>query len=79
MVHFYVKVKASEALEREKRNAEKAQIRADLRAQKEAEKKRRGGLLFWADSIGSKYVCQMLEEWSKTYEELFKPCAYLAE
>lgn len=35
--------------------------------------------MFWADSLGSKYICSRLEEWSKTYGEFFKPCAYLAE
>ncbi|GMN62390.1 hypothetical protein TIFTF001_031463 [Ficus carica] len=39
----------------------------------------RGGLIFWADSLGSKYIYSRLEEWSKTYGEFFKPCAYLAE
>jgi len=39
----------------------------------------RGGILFWADSIGSKYICSRLEEWSKKYGEFFKPCAYMAE
>lgn len=35
--------------------------------------------MFWADSIGSKYICSKLEEWSNLYGEFFKPCAYLAE
>ncbi|XP_062108728.1 glyoxysomal fatty acid beta-oxidation multifunctional protein MFP-a [Humulus lupulus] len=39
----------------------------------------RGGLIFWADSLGSKYIYSKLEEWSKIYGEFFKPCAYLAE
>jgi enoyl-CoA hydratase/3-hydroxyacyl-CoA dehydrogenase len=39
----------------------------------------RGGIIFWADSLGSKYVYSRLEEWSKTYGEFYKPCAYLAE
>ncbi|CAK7333386.1 unnamed protein product [Dovyalis caffra] len=39
----------------------------------------RGGILFWADSLGSKYIYSRLEEWSKTYGEFFKPCAFLAE
>ncbi|XAR57066.1 3-hydroxyacyl-CoA dehydrogenase [Bertholletia excelsa] len=39
----------------------------------------RGGIMFWADSIGSKYICSRLEEWSKMYGAFFKPCAYLAE
>ncbi|KAG2727044.1 hypothetical protein I3760_01G142300 [Carya illinoinensis] len=39
----------------------------------------RGGIMFWADSLGSKYIYSRLEEWSKMYGEFFKPCAYLAE
>ncbi|TQE06596.1 hypothetical protein C1H46_007838 [Malus baccata] len=39
----------------------------------------RGGILFWADLLGSKYIYSRLEEWSNTYGEFFKPCAYLAE
>ncbi|KAG6664261.1 glyoxysomal fatty acid beta-oxidation multifunctional protein MFP-a-like isoform X1 [Carya illinoinensis] len=39
----------------------------------------RGGIMFWADSLGSKYIYSKLEEWSKIYGEFFKPCAYLAE
>ncbi|KAJ6710521.1 GLYOXYSOMAL FATTY ACID BETA-OXIDATION MFP-A PROTEIN [Salix koriyanagi] len=39
----------------------------------------RGGIIFWADSLGSKYVCSRLEEWSNVYGAFFKPCACLAE
>ncbi|KAH7844922.1 hypothetical protein Vadar_033231 [Vaccinium darrowii] len=39
----------------------------------------RGGIMFWADSLGSKYICSRLEEWSNTYGEFFKPCTFLAE
>ncbi|KAE9594228.1 hypothetical protein Lal_00001160 [Lupinus albus] len=38
----------------------------------------RGGIIFWADSLGSKYIYSRLEEWSKLYGEFFKPCTYLA-
>ncbi|GJM88367.1 hypothetical protein PR202_ga04422 [Eleusine coracana subsp. coracana] len=38
----------------------------------------RGGVMFWADSLGAKYVYTRLEEWSKDYGEFFKPCEYLA-
>ncbi|MBA0656263.1 hypothetical protein Goklo_008634 [Gossypium klotzschianum] len=38
----------------------------------------RGGIIFWADTLGPKYICSKLEKWSKTYGP-FKPCAYLAE
>ncbi|KAH1046387.1 hypothetical protein J1N35_037171 [Gossypium stocksii] len=39
----------------------------------------RGGILFWADSLGSNYIYCRLEEWTKMYGEFFKPCAFLAE
>ncbi|XP_058077093.1 peroxisomal fatty acid beta-oxidation multifunctional protein MFP2-like isoform X1 [Magnolia sinica] len=39
----------------------------------------RGGVMFWADSYGSKYICSRLNAWTKTYGDFFKPCAYLAE
>ncbi|KAF2310949.1 hypothetical protein GH714_018712 [Hevea brasiliensis] len=38
-----------------------------------------GGILFWADSLGSKYIYSRLEEWSKMHGEFFKPCDFLAE
>ncbi|KAI4364451.1 hypothetical protein MLD38_020541 [Melastoma candidum] len=39
----------------------------------------RGGIMFWADSLGSKYICSRLAEWSKAYGGFFRPCAYLVE
>ncbi|XVF28291.1 hypothetical protein REPUB_Repub15cG0017400 [Reevesia pubescens] len=39
----------------------------------------RGGIMFWADSLGAKYIYSRLEEWSKMYGEFFMPCAFLAE
>lgn len=39
----------------------------------------RGGIMFWADLLGSKYIYSRLEQWSNIYGEFFKPCAYLAE
>ncbi|KAG7013643.1 hypothetical protein SDJN02_23810, partial [Cucurbita argyrosperma subsp. argyrosperma] len=39
----------------------------------------RGGLMFWADSLGSNYIYSRLEEWSKQYGGFFKSCRYLAE
>ncbi|KAJ4843076.1 hypothetical protein Tsubulata_042022 [Turnera subulata] len=39
----------------------------------------RGGIMFWADLLGSKYIYSRLEEWSKSYGGFFKPCAFLAE
>lgn len=35
--------------------------------------------MFWADSLGSKYIHSRLEAWSNVYGAFFKPCAYLAE
>ncbi|KAK8509824.1 hypothetical protein V6N13_093668 [Hibiscus sabdariffa] len=39
----------------------------------------RGGIVFWADTIGPKHMHSKLEKWSETYGAFFKPCAYLAE
>ncbi|KAL5983703.1 hypothetical protein ACLOJK_017794 [Asimina triloba] len=39
----------------------------------------RGGIICWADSLGSSYICSRLEGWSKSYGNFYKPCAYLAE
>lgn len=39
----------------------------------------RGGIMFWADSLGANYIYTRLEAWSKTYGDCFKPCAYLAD
>ncbi|XP_077240679.1 multifunctional protein 2 [Tasmannia lanceolata] len=39
----------------------------------------RGGVMFWADSLGSSYICSRLDAWSKAYGDFFKPCSYLAE
>ncbi|XP_006644156.1 glyoxysomal fatty acid beta-oxidation multifunctional protein MFP-a [Oryza brachyantha] len=39
----------------------------------------RGGIMFWADSIGAKYIHDKLEKWAKQYGNFFKPCSYLAE
>ncbi|XP_055814296.1 glyoxysomal fatty acid beta-oxidation multifunctional protein MFP-a-like [Solanum dulcamara] len=39
----------------------------------------RGGIMFWADTLGSKYICSRLDEWSRMYGNIFKPCSYLAE
>ncbi|CAI9776793.1 unnamed protein product [Fraxinus pennsylvanica] len=38
----------------------------------------RGGIMFWADTLGSKYIYSRLEERSNLYGEFFKPCSYLA-
>ncbi|KAJ8466195.1 hypothetical protein OPV22_028747 [Ensete ventricosum] len=39
----------------------------------------RGGIMFWADSLGANYICERLEAWSKMYGDFFKPCSYLTE
>lgn len=39
----------------------------------------RGGILFWADTLGADHIFKRLEEWTNAYGECFKPCAYLAE
>ncbi|EPS73418.1 hypothetical protein M569_01334 [Genlisea aurea] len=39
----------------------------------------RGGVMFWADSLGSKYIYSKLDELSKSYGDFFKPCSYLAQ
>ncbi|XVE77587.1 hypothetical protein DITRI_Ditri13aG0075500 [Diplodiscus trichospermus] len=39
----------------------------------------RGGIIFWADTLGSRYICSKLEKLSKTYGSFFNPCAYFAE
>lgn len=39
----------------------------------------RGGVMFWADSLGAKYVYDKLDAWSKDLAvEFFRPCEYLA-
>ncbi|KAL3380218.1 hypothetical protein AABB24_000716, partial [Solanum stoloniferum] len=39
----------------------------------------RGGIIYWADTVGSKYICSRLDEWATIYGKNFKPCDYLAE
>ncbi|MFS7926729.1 putative isomerase, Enoyl-CoA hydratase, 3-hydroxyacyl-CoA dehydrogenase [Helianthus anomalus] len=39
----------------------------------------RGGIMFWGDSVGSKYIYERLNEWSNLYGDFFKPCDYLAQ
>uniref|UniRef100_J3M6B7 Uncharacterized protein n=1 Tax=Oryza brachyantha TaxID=4533 RepID=J3M6B7_ORYBR len=38
----------------------------------------RGGVMFWADSLGTKYIYNRLNAWSKDYGGIFEPCEYLA-
>lgn len=42
-------------------------------------KKPRGGIMFWADTLGANYIFERLEAWSKMYGDFFKPCSYLTE
>uniref|UniRef100_A0A0A9DPZ9 3-hydroxyacyl-CoA dehydrogenase C-terminal domain-containing protein n=1 Tax=Arundo donax TaxID=35708 RepID=A0A0A9DPZ9_ARUDO len=39
----------------------------------------RGGVMYWADSIGAKYIHAKLDYWTKRYGSFFKPCSHLAE
>ncbi|KMZ63897.1 Peroxisomal fatty acid beta-oxidation multifunctional protein [Zostera marina] len=39
----------------------------------------RGGLVFWADTLGSKYIYERLKKWEITYGGFFKPSRYLEE
>ncbi|KAI5058429.1 hypothetical protein GOP47_0026599 [Adiantum capillus-veneris] len=37
----------------------------------------RGGLVFWADSLGASYIAARLKELTKLYGDFFKPCSWL--
>lgn len=37
----------------------------------------RGGIVFWADSIGSGYICTRLKKWEEVYGSFFKPSRFL--
>ena len=39
----------------------------------------RGGLMFWADTIGVKEVYRQIEEWHQRYGARWKPCDLLKE
>ncbi|KAM3407407.1 hypothetical protein ACQJBY_001054 [Aegilops geniculata] len=39
----------------------------------------RGGIMHWADSIGTRRICTMLSEWEMKYGQFFKPCSHLLE
>ncbi|KAI8534462.1 hypothetical protein RHMOL_Rhmol10G0091600 [Rhododendron molle] len=39
----------------------------------------RGGIIVWANFIGSTYICSKLKGWSMTHGDFFMLCAYLAE
>lgn len=38
-----------------------------------------GGVLFWADTVGPKYIYERLKRLSETYGDFFKPSKYLEE
>ena len=38
-----------------------------------------GGVLFWADTVGPKYIYERLKRLSETYGGFFKPSKYLEE
>ncbi|KAL7134769.1 hypothetical protein ABFS83_11G048000 [Erythranthe nasuta] len=39
----------------------------------------RGGIIFWADTIGADRVYRSLQKWSEAYGKFFKPSKYLEE
>ena len=42
----------------------------------------RGGLIFWADLIGARYICEKLSAFAEMLPKLasfFQPCPYLQE
>ncbi|XP_012451892.1 peroxisomal fatty acid beta-oxidation multifunctional protein AIM1 isoform X2 [Gossypium raimondii] len=38
-----------------------------------------GGIMFWADTVGSKHIYLSLKKWSEMYGSYFKPSRYLEE
>ncbi|KAF3319798.1 peroxisomal fatty acid beta-oxidation multifunctional protein [Carex littledalei] len=41
--------------------------------------KYRGGLVFWADTVGANYIYSKLSKWAEVYGGFFTPCSYLEE
>ncbi|KAI3872452.1 hypothetical protein MKX03_023192 [Papaver bracteatum] len=39
----------------------------------------RGGLIFWADSVGAKHIYSSLKKWSEAYGNFFRPSKFLEE
>lgn len=39
----------------------------------------RGGIVFWADTVGPSYICKCLKKWTNLYGNFFKPSRYLEE
>lgn len=38
-----------------------------------------GGIMFWADTVGSNHIYTSLKRWSQMYGNFFKPSRYLEE
>ena len=43
------------------------------------QKKCRGGLVFWADTVGAPYIYSKLSKWAELYGPYFKPSSYLEQ
>ncbi|XP_066323404.1 peroxisomal fatty acid beta-oxidation multifunctional protein-like [Miscanthus floridulus] len=41
--------------------------------------KYRGGLVFWADTVGAPYIHSKLSKWAEIYGPFFKPSSYLEQ
>ncbi|KAI4977633.1 peroxisomal fatty acid beta-oxidation multifunctional protein [Hordeum vulgare subsp. vulgare] len=41
--------------------------------------KYRGGLIFWADTVGASYIHSKLSKWGEIYGDFFKPSSFLEE
>eukprot|EP01018_Ginkgo_biloba_P007976 Gb_20830 [translate_table: standard] len=39
----------------------------------------RGGIIFWADSVGAAHIYSSLKSWSEAFGSFFKPCKFLEE
>ena len=39
----------------------------------------RGGLMHWADSLGSRHIAKRLTEWSRQFGAMYEPCDYLRD
>ncbi|GLJ12630.1 hypothetical protein SUGI_0194880 [Cryptomeria japonica] len=39
----------------------------------------RGGIMFWADSVGAGHVYSSLQKWSESFGSFYKPCEFLEE
>lgn len=39
----------------------------------------RGGIVFWADTVGAKHIYTSLQKWSEMYGNFYKPSRFLEE